>query len=45
MDREVQTEQKLRTILDVYLVRRHRLYFPAIKHHRQLSFDLRRLWA
>jgi hypothetical protein len=28
----------------LYLVRRRRLYFLAIKHHRQLSFDFRRLW-
>lgn len=27
----------------LYLVRRSRLYFLAIKHHRQLSFDFRRL--
>ncbi len=28
----------------LYLVRRTRIYFMAIKHHRQLSFDLRRFW-
>jgi plasmid stabilization system protein ParE len=28
----------------LYLVRRTRIYFVAIKHHRQLSFDLRRFW-
>lgn len=28
----------------LYLVRRSRLYLLAIKHHRQLSFDFRRLW-
>ena len=28
----------------LYLIRRSRLYFLAIKHHRQLSFDFRRLW-
>lgn len=28
----------------LHVVRRSRLYFLAIKHHRQLSFDLRRLW-
>jgi len=28
----------------LYLLRRNRLYFLAIKHHRQLSFDLRRFW-
>lgn len=28
----------------LYLVRRRRIYFLAIKHHRQLSFDLRRFW-
>jgi hypothetical protein len=28
----------------LYLVRRTRIYFIAIKHHRQLSFDLRRFW-
>ena len=28
----------------LYLVRASRLYFLAIKHHRQLSFDLRRFW-
>ena len=27
-----------------YLLRRNRLYFLAIKHHRQLSFDFLRLW-
>jgi len=26
------------------LVRRGRIYFLAIRHHRQLSFDFRRLW-
>jgi hypothetical protein len=29
----------------LYLVRRRRLYFLAIKHHRQLSFDFRHLWS
>jgi plasmid stabilization system protein ParE len=29
----------------LYLVRSNRLYFLAIKHHRQLSFDFRRLWT
>ncbi len=29
----------------LYLVRATRLYFLAIKHHRQLSFDLRRFWV
>jgi len=29
----------------LYLVRRRRIYFLAIKHHRQLSFDLRRFWS
>ena len=29
----------------LYLVRRSRIYFIAIKHHRQLSFDLRRFWS
>jgi|SRR5712692_6755355 len=28
----------------LYLRRKSRLYFLAIKHHRQLSFDLRRFW-
>jgi len=28
----------------LYLVRRTRVYFLAIKHHRQLSFDLQRFW-
>ena len=28
----------------LYLVRRTRIYFIAIKHHRQLSFNLRRFW-
>jgi len=28
----------------LYLVRRTRIYFIAIRHHRQLSFDLRRFW-
>jgi len=28
----------------LYLVRRNRLYFLAIKHHRQLSFDFRHFW-
>lgn len=31
--------------LILYLVRQNRIVFLAIKHHRQLSFDLRRLWA
>ena len=30
--------------LVLYLVRQPRIYFLAIKHHRQLSFDLRRFW-
>ena len=30
--------------LALYLVRKRRIYFLAIKHHRQLSFDLRRFW-
>jgi hypothetical protein len=29
----------------LYLIRRTRIYFIAIKHHRQLSFDLRRFWS
>lgn len=29
----------------LYLFRRRRVYFLAIKHHRQLSFDLRRFWS
>jgi len=29
----------------LYLLRQNRLIFLAIKHHRQLSFDLKRLWA
>jgi hypothetical protein len=29
----------------LYLIRRRRIYFIAIKHHRQLSFDLRRFWS
>jgi archaellum biogenesis protein FlaJ (TadC family) len=28
----------------LYLVRRRRIYFLVIKHHRQLSFDLRHFW-
>lgn len=28
----------------LYLIRQNRLLFLAIKHHYQLSFDLRRLW-
>lgn len=28
----------------LYLIRGRRLYFLALKHHRQLSFDFRRLW-
>ncbi|THJ21551.1 MAG: type II toxin-antitoxin system RelE/ParE family toxin [Nitrospira sp. CG24E] len=30
--------------LVLYLVRRHQVVFLAIKHHRQLSFDLKRFW-
>ena len=30
--------------LVLYLVRRHQVIFLAIKHHRQLSFDLTRFW-
>jgi plasmid stabilization system protein ParE len=30
--------------LVLYLVRGERLVFLSIKHHRQLSFDLRRFW-
>ena len=29
----------------LYLIRSNRLYFLAVKHHRQLSFDLRRFWS
>lgn len=29
----------------LYLVRLKQIIFLAIKHHRQLSFDLRRFWA
>jgi plasmid stabilization system protein ParE len=29
----------------LYLVRQTRIYFIAIKHHRQLSFNLRRFWV
>jgi len=28
----------------LYLIRQNRLIFLAIKHHYQLSFDLKRLW-
>ncbi len=31
--------------LVLYLVRRHQVIFLAVKHHRQLSFDLRRFWV
>ena len=30
--------------LVLYRVRRHHLVFLAVKHHRQLSFDLKRFW-
>ena len=30
--------------LVLYLVRRHQIVFLAVKHHRQLSFDLKRFW-
>lgn len=30
--------------LVLYLVRRHQVIFLAVKHHRQLSFDLTRFW-
>ena len=30
--------------LALYLVRRHQVVFLAVKHHRQLSFDLKRFW-
>ena len=30
--------------LVLYLVRRHQVTFLAVKHHRQLSFDLTRFW-
>jgi len=29
----------------LYLFRGNRLYFLAIKHHRQLSYDLLRFWS
>ncbi len=29
----------------LYLIRGRRLYFLAIKHHRQLSFDLQAFWT
>jgi len=31
--------------LALYLVRRHQVIFLAVKHHRQLSFDLKRFWC
>ncbi len=31
--------------LVLYLVRRHQVIFLAVKHHRQLSFDLTRFWV
>jgi hypothetical protein len=31
--------------LVLYLVRRHQVIFLAMKHHRQLSFDLTRFWV
>jgi plasmid stabilization system protein ParE len=30
--------------LVLYLVRQHQVIFLAVKHHRQLSFDLTRFW-
>ncbi len=43
------TDQIREFVLDDYLLlylrRRRKLLFLAIKHHRQLSFDLRRFWA
>ena len=30
--------------LVLYLVRQHQVIFLAVKHHRQLSFDLKRFW-
>ena len=30
--------------LVLYLVRPHQVVFLAVKHHRQLSFDLKRFW-
>ena len=29
----------------LYLIRKRRIYLLAIKHHRQLSFDLLRFWS
>ncbi len=29
----------------LYLIRENRIYFLAIKHHRQLSYDLLRFWS
>ena len=31
--------------LVLYLIRGNRIYFLAIKHHRQLSYDLLRFWS
>ncbi|MDN5942092.1 MAG: type II toxin-antitoxin system RelE/ParE family toxin [Nitrospira sp.] len=31
--------------LALYLVRQHQVIFLAMKHHRQLSFDLKRFWG
>ena len=31
--------------LALYLLRGREIIFLAIKHHRQISFDLRRFWA
>lgn len=31
--------------LVLYLVRRRQVIFLAVKHHRQLSFDLKRFWC
>ena len=33
------------TFVLLYLIRRNRIYFLAIKHHRQLSYDLLRFWS
>jgi hypothetical protein len=50
LKRKLQTADDLREFgfddyVLLYLVRRKRIYLVAIKHHRQLSFDLRRFWS
>ena len=50
LGRSMRKEDELREVvvddyLVLYLIRRDHVIFLAIKHHRQLSFDLKQFWS